>query len=453
MKIIVGGAGSVGRSIISYLSRSDNDIVVIDTVQERLDEIAKEFDVQPVLGSVSRPDILEKVGAENADILIATTDNDEVNLVACQVAYTLFNVKKKIARVDSEYFLSPLWNTLYNDKSLPVDLVFSPDQEIASRILELLNVPGAKEAYSFADGNVELVCFKCVNECSLYQFNVSEIYENYKDLHFAVVQILRDGVHFFAKDDEKIRLGDEVYVLALKEEIDTVMHAFNVLSKPAENIVLFGGNAISYDIARHLEENDNFNTLKIVTNDIEAARRMSTGLNNTAVIYGEMMSDVILSDAQLSEADAAISVTGLDKDNLLLALLAQKSGVNTTVSLVNSRMYDNLTSQISGNIIIDRSSVTISKILSDIRHVHLLNAYPLGRGFAEIWELKLKEDSLLEGKKIQDITLPEKCKVVGIERGKKLLFPQSNTTLELNDVLIVIVSPNGINKAERALKI
>ena len=134
MKIIVGGAGCVGRSIISYLSRADNDIVVIDIDQDRLDEIAKEFDVQPVLGSVSRPDILEKVGAENADILIAATNNDEVNLVACQVAYTLFKIKKKIARVDSEYFLSPLWNTLYNDKNLPVDLVISPDQEISSRI-------------------------------------------------------------------------------------------------------------------------------------------------------------------------------------------------------------------------------------------------------------------------------------------------------------------------------
>ena len=166
-----------------------------------------------------------------------------------------------------------------------------------------------------------------------------------------------------------------------------------------------------------------------------------------------MMSDVILADAQLEKADMAISVTSLDKDNLLLSLLAQKSGVNTTVSLVNSRVYDNLTNQIADNIIIDRSTVTISKILSDIRHVNLLNAYPLGRGFAEVWELKLKEDSLLEGKKIQDIALPAKCKIIGIERGKKLIFPTSDTSIELSDILIVIVAPNGISKTERALKI
>lgn len=453
MKIIVGGAGSVGRSIISYLSRADNDIVVLDTSQERLDEISKEFDVQPVLGSVSRPDILEKVGAGNADILIAATDNDEVNLVACQVAYTLFNVKKKIARVDSEYFLSPLWNTLYNDKNLPVDLVFSPDQEIASRILELLNISGAKEAYSFADGEVELVCFKCSNDCALYQFTISEIYENYKNLNFAIVQIVRGGMHFFAKEDEKVNLGDEVYVLALKEDVEAVAHAFNVLKKSAENIVIFGGNAISYDIARHLEANDNYTAVKIVTNQKEAAHKMSAALNNTVVIYGEMMSDVILSDAQLESADTVVSVTSLDKDNLLLSLIAQKSGVDTAISLVNSRVYDNLTNQIGDNVIIDRSTVTISKILSDIRHVNLLNAYPLGRGFAEVWELKLKEDSLLEGKQIEDIVLPEKCKIVGIERGKKLLFPKNDTRLELSDILIVIVAPTGINKTERALRI
>ncbi len=450
MKIIVGGAGSVGRSIISYLSRADNDIVVVDINQERLDEISKEFDLQPVLGSISRPDIQEKIGANNADILIAATDNDEVNLVACQVAYTLFNVKKKIARVDSEYFLSPLWNMLYNEKSLPVDLVISPDQEIARNILHLLEIPGAKEVYSFGDDNIRLVCLKCFQECSLYQFKISELYENFPQLHFAVVQILRGGVNFFPKPDESIKQGDEVYILAVKDDISEILHAFNLNQRNSENIVIFGGNAISYDIARHLEENDAINSVKIITNNINAARQMSEHLNKSAVIYGEMMSDVILNDANLSKTDTTISVTSLDKDNLLLSLLAQYNGVSSTMALVNSRMYDNLTSHISDNILIDRSTVTISKILQDIREVNILNAYSLGRGFAEVWELKLKKDTMLEGKALKDITLPEKCRVIGIERDKKLLFPTVETLLELDDVLIILVAPNSIKKVETA---
>ncbi|MBR1916080.1 MAG: Trk system potassium transporter TrkA [Alphaproteobacteria bacterium] len=453
MKIIVGGAGSVGRSIISYLSRADNDIVVIDTNQERLDEISKEFDVQPVLGSVSRPDIQESVGAENADILIAATDNDEVNLVACQVAYTLFNVKKKIARIDSEYFLSPLWNMLYNDKSLPVDLVISPDQSIAQNILNIVSIPGTREVYPFEDGKIVLIAFKCAEKCPLYQFNISELYQNFADLHFSIVQIMRDGVFFYPKEDETIRPTDEIYLLTFKKEAAKILKAFDVAEMPYENVVLFGGNAISSSLASQMENDDNITSLKIITNQFNSAQKMSEDLNKAIVIYGEMMSDVILSDAHLERADITISVTSQDKDNLLLSLLAKSSNVKTTLSLVNSQMYDNLTNKIQDNIIIDRSTITISKILQDIRHVNLLNAYSLGRGFAEIWELKLKTDTMLEGKKISEIVLPEKCKILAVLRKNELIFELKDTTIELDDILFIIVSPNGIKRTETVLSI
>ena len=453
MKIIVGGAGSVGRSIISYLSRADNDIVVIDTNQERLDEISKEFDVQPVLGSVSRPDIQESVGAENADILIAATDNDEVNLVACQVAYTLFNVKKKIARIDSEYFLSPLWNMLYNDKSLPVDLVISPDQSIAQNILNIVSIPGTREVYPFEDGKIVLIAFKCAEKCPLYQFNISELYQNFADLHFSIVQIMRDGVFFYPKEDETIRPTDEIYLLTFKKEAAKILKAFDVAEMPYENVVLFGGNAISSSLASQMENDDNITSLKIITNQFNSAQKMSEDLNKAILIYGEMMSDVILSDAHLERADITISVTSQDKDKLLLSLLTKSSTVKTTVSLVNSQMYDNLTNKIQDNIIIDRSTITISKILQDIRHVNLLNAYSLGRGFAEIWELKLKTDTMLEGKKISEIVLPEKCKILAVLRKNELIFELKDTIIELDDILFIIVSPNGIKRTETVLSI
>ena len=452
MKIIVGGAGNVGRSIISYLSRASNDIIVLDTDQSRLDEISKEFDIQPVLGSVSRPDILEKVGAQTADILIAATNNDEVNLVACQVAYTLFNIKKKIARVDSEYFLSPLWNTLYNEKSLPVDLVISPDQEIAHHILALLSVPSAKEVYTFNNGRFVLFSFQCDSECPLYQFSINELYENYKEIPFNVVQIIRNGTNFFPKDSEHICKGDNVYILTQKENVPQILRIFNVTEKTHDNVIIFGGNAIAYDIAHHLEDDENISSIKIITANLDAAQQLSEALNKSVVIHGEMMSDVILSDANLSKADITISVTGQDKDNLLLSLLAQHNGVTSTVSLVNSRIYDNLTEHIGNNIIVDRSTVTISKILCDIRKPNLINAYSLGRGFAEVWEFKLKNDTLLEGKTIKSLNLPEKCKVIGIERQNQLIIATDETSLELDDIILVLVSPNSIKKTENIFK-
>ncbi|MBQ8870358.1 MAG: Trk system potassium transporter TrkA [Alphaproteobacteria bacterium] len=449
MKIIVGGAGSVGRSIIGYLSRANNDIVVVDINQEKLNEISREFDVQPVLGSISHPDIQEKIGADTADILISATANDEVNLVACQVAYSLFNVPKRIARIDSEYFLNPMWNILYNEKSLPIDLVISPDNEIAEAILRVIDIPGTKEVYSLADDKVYLVSFKCNSNCQLYNFSISDVYENFKDIRFHIVQILRDGQNFYPKPDEMLKCNDEIYMLAGKGDILSLLHNFGVEQKINENIVIFGGNAIAYDLARKLEENDNIVSCKIITNNTKAAVKLAESLDKTVVIQGEMMSDVILKDAGIDSADITIAVTEQDKDNLLVSLLARHNHICSTVSLVNSRAYDSLIDNIGDNIIIDRSAVTISKILQDIRKAGLSNAYSLGRGFGEIWEIKLKEDQPVTGRKLSDLSIPDRCKIAMIVRDEQILLPDASIVLNQDDIVIMFVSPLGIKKMEQ----
>ena len=449
MKIIVGGAGSVGRSIIGYLSRSNNDIIVVDTRQERLNEISKEFDVQSVLGSISSPDVQEKIGADKSDILIAATSNDEVNLVACQVAYSLFNVPKRIARIGSDCFLNPMWNTLYNEKNLPIDLIISPDNEIAEAILRVIDIPGSKEVYPLADDKLFLVSFKCNNNCQLYNFSIADIYENFKDTSFHILQILRQGQNFYPKPDEVLKCDDEIYLLASRENIISLMHDFGVEQKLNENIVIFGGNAIAYDLAKKLEENDNILSCKIITNNPVAATYLADNLDQTIIISGEMMSDVILKDAGIDSADITIAVTEQDKDNLLVSLLAKHNHICSTVSLVNSRAYDSLIDNIGDNIIIDRSSVTISKILQDIRTVGLSNAYSLGRGFGEIWEIKLKEDQPVTGKKVSDLHLPDKCKLAAIVRKGEPIFSVADEVLNTDDVLIIYVYPFSIKKMEQ----
>ena len=449
MKIIVGGAGSVGRSIIGYLSRSNNDIIVVDTRQERLNEISKEFDVQSVLGSISSPDVQEKIGADKSDILIAATSNDEVNLVACQVAYSLFNVPKRIARIGSDCFLNPMWNTLYNEKNLPIDLIISPDNEIAEAILRVIDIPGSKEVYPLADDKLFLVSFKCNNNCQLYNFSIADIYENFKDTSFHILQILRQGQNFYPKPDEVLKCDDEIYLLASRENIISLMHDFGVEQKLNENIVIFGGNAIAYDLAKKLEENDNILSCKIITNNPVAATYLADNLDQTIIISGEMMSDVILKDAGIDSADITIAVTEQDKDNLLVSLLAKHNHICSTVSLVNSRAYDSLIDNIGDNIIIDRSSVTISKILQDIRTVGLSNAYSLGRGFGEIWEIKLKEEQPVTGKKVSDLHLPDKCKLAAIVRKGEPIFSVADEVLNTDDVLIIYVYPFSIKKMEQ----
>lgn len=449
MKIIVGGAGSVGHSIIGYLSRGSNDIVVVDTNQDRLDKIAREFDVQPVLGSISHPEIQEKIGADKADILIAVTDNDEVNLIACQVGYTLFNIPKKIARIDSEYFLSPLWNTLFNEKSLPIDLIISPDVEIAEAIVRIVDLPGCKEVFPLADNRLLLVSFKCSDHCQLDGFTLEEVYQNFKETSFSILQILRDGLNFYPKPGEALHCGDEIYLLAARTDIINLLHAFGVEQKINENVVIFGGNAIAYDIAKSLEEDDNVLSCRIITNNSRAAQRLADHLDKAVVIQGEMMSDIILKDAGVDKADITIAVTSQDKDNLLVSLLAKYNHICSTVSLVNSRAYDNLIDNIGDNIIIDRSSVTISKILQDIRKANLLNAYSLGRGFGEIWELKISDDSSLPGRKISEVNLPEKCRIAAIINDEKIIFPRGNEIINEHDIFIILVAPTAIKRMEQ----
>ena len=450
MKILIGGAGNVGRSIVDYLSQANNDIIVVDTNKDHLDEIAKEFDVQTIVGSISHPGIMEKIGAKDADILIAVTDNDEVNLVACQVAHTLFQISKKIARVDSEYFLNPLWNTLYSDRNLPVDLVISPDIEIAKAILNLIEIPGTTAAYPLVDEKLFLLSFKCSEKCPLINTEISEIKKYYNS---PVMHIIRDKKSFFAKPNEIIRADDEIFILVERDKIFDTLHDFGIIAKQNENLVIFGGNAISYYIANVLEKDDSIASCKIIEDDSRIAQDLAESLNSTQIIRGEMMSDVILDEAEIKNADISVAVTEYDKDNLLASLIAKKVGVSHTLSLVNSRAFDSLIDSEEDNVIVDRSLITTSAMLQDIRKAKINNAYCLKRGMGEVWEVRIDSDSFNLGKRIEDIGLPEKCKVGAIYRNEEIIYPKSDDRIEDKDILIVFVSPTAMRKAEEIFRL
>ena len=450
MKILIGGAGNVGRSIVDYLSQADNDIIVVDTDRERLDNIAKEFDVQTMLGSISHPGVQEKIGAKDADILIAVTNDDEVNLVACQVAYSLFQVPKKIARVESEYFLNPLWNTLYSDRNLPVDLVISPDIEIAKNILNLLEFPGTTAVFPLVDSKLYLIGFKCDKACPLINTEINEIKQYYNS---PVIHIIRDDKSFFAKPNETIHANDEIFVLVEKDNVIDTLHDFGVSIKPFENLVIFGGNAISYCIASSIEKDDTITNCKIVEDDKEIAQDLAENLNDIQIIKGEMMSDVILDEVQIKDADISVAITENDKDNLLASMVARKSGVPYTVSLVNSRAYDNLIDNGGENVIIERSLITTSAMLQDLRKAKINDAYCLRRGMGEVWEVRIDKDSLNTGKTIQELNLPDKCKVSAIYRNDEIIYNISDIIIEEGDILILFVSSQAMRKAEEIFKI
>ncbi len=451
MKIIVCGAGSVGRSIVAYLSRGSNDIIVIDTDFHKLDEISKEWDIQPIKGSSSHPDILEKAGARSADMIIAATNCDEVNLVTCQVAHSLFNIPKKIARIDSSSFLAPQWNMLYNEENIPVDLVISPEIEIGKAILEVLKIPGTSEVLTLAGKKVYLLAFRCQNNCPLIQTPLVHLEHLAPELDINIVSIVRNGRSFIPRGRDIINPGDEIYFLVAADKIADTIRNFGMERTPNEKIIIFGGSLISEYIASRLEQDDNIQSVKIIDEDEESARYLADTLEDTVVIHGEMMSDVILNEAGLPSADAAIAVTSHDKDNLLASLLAKKRGVSSAISLVNSRAYDNLIDNVSDNILIDRSSVTISSILQELRRARLTDAYSLGRGFGELWEIRVDADSLIADRTVAEIGLPKTSLIGAVCRDETVIFPSSSEKIEAGDLLIVFVSTQDIRKVERLL--
>ncbi len=447
MKIIVCGAGQIGKSAVSYLVKGNNDIIVIDDNQCNLDDVSKEFDVLPVLGKPSHPDVLERAGAQDCDMILALTESDEVNMIICQLAYTLFAIPKKIASVNSETFTDPLWGMLYNDNHVPVDLLISPNIDIAEQILKILQYPGSCGILPVFNEKYYILTLNINENCPLLNIPLVQL-SRQEGLNIGFINIIRNNISFLPDMYDVIQNNDQINILVEAEKVYNAISAFG-LEKPAnERLVIFGGNEISEYMGSKIEDDDTVISSRLVEENLDKARALARKLNQTVVIHGEMMSDVILKEADLSHADAAIAVTDNDKDNLLASLLASKSGVGTTISVINTPSYNNLMFSNTDNILIDRSSVTISNMLKEIRRAKLREAYSIARGMGEIWEIKLADEVNYCHKKIGELNLPKTCRVVALLRGEELIYPDPTSKLEVNDLLLIYVDSSMIKQTE-----
>lgn len=449
MKIIVCGAGRIGKNIVSYLSYGNNDISVIDNDQQKLDEMAKEWDVMPVLGNASHPEILEKAGAEEADMILALTNSDEVNMIACQVADFIFHVKKKIARIDSEEFLDPLWCDLYNTNHINIDLIIFPDMEIAEAIYSIIKISGASSVMPLANKKLYLLSVRCHEQCPLIKTSIENIERIAPEIKISPVSVVRNGKNFIPTKEFCLENGDELYFLVEESEIEEALHNFGADRPSNEKVVIFGGNKISLYLAQKLEEDDNIISTKIIEEDKQQANYLARQLEHTTIIYGEMLSDVILEEADVEASDVTISTTLKDKDNLLASLIAKRNGAHSTISLVNSNAYNNLVSNMHDSIIVDSSSVTISGILKELRKAKITKAWSLGRGFGEVWEIEIDSESLISDKKIVELELPENSKICAILREENIIFPEIYEKIREGDKLIVYCASKAIKKVEK----
>ena len=447
MKIIVCGAGNVGKSIVSYLVLGNNDIIIIDNNSNKLNAISKEFDIQPILGSASHPEVLEKAGAENADMIIAVTDNDEVNMIACEIGAILFNIPKKIARINSQDFLNPLWSGLFSSKNIAVDLIISPAISIANEIKSLLKIPGMSVVTPLMKNSVYVLGCRCTKDSALKDISIRQL-SNIVPQLINPFCVIHKGSSFIPSPEYKIQKGDVVYFTTPVKDADIVVREMGMEKSAVEKIIIFGGNDVSQYLASELEKNDNIQTCKIVDDNPDATHKLAKTLQNTVVIQGDMMSNAIQEEAGIDTCDATIAVLPHDKDNLLISLLAKQKNVNLSLALTNAPTYNNFMEDISDSIMIDSSAVIISGILQELRKARMRDAYSLGHNFGEIWEILLSEDNINVGQKINNIDLPATCKICAINRKDTIMFPDENTILEENDILVVYVGTKSIKKAE-----
>lgn len=448
MKIIVGGAGNVGKSIVAYLSRGNNDVTVIDEDERKLNEVAREWDIMPVLGSVAHPDILQKAEAGKTDLLIAATDSDEVNMVACQAAYSLFDIPRKVARLSARVYHKAAWGKLFGEHDVPVDLALSPEFEIAAAIRRALQYPGISGLYPFAGRKLMLLSFRCPKKSPLLQIPLDHLERADPDLHIAVINIIRNGRGFIPGADDTFHAGDEINLLAAADDIEDVIHSFGLERKDNERVLIFGGGSITAYLAEALEDDDGI-SCRVIDEDPQSAAQLAEYLNNTAVFSGSVMSDMVLSEAGIADTDAAVAVTGEDKDNIIAAMIARKNGVENTFALVNSRSANTQMINVGDNILVDRTTITISAILKELRKVRLNNACTLGLS-GEVWEIAVDGNSTLIGSTFAQLGLPKESRVCAlIRKGETMLLPGEGEHIEEGDVLVFFTAPASIRRAEK----
>jgi len=450
MKIIICGAGQVGTSIAAQLSDEHNDIIVIDHSTELTARISDTLDVKVVTGVASHPDVLEAAGADDADIVIAVTNSDEVNMVICQVAHALFRVPTKIARIRNQNYLKPSWRELYQHGNLAIDVIISPEIEVARVIKERLHAPGAIDMLSFADGIIKVMAIRCTPDCTVLNLPIHKIQRNFAGLDMSIVAIIRNNQLIMPTANDELLLNDEVYFAINSDDIPQVMDIFGYAEKEALRLVIVGGGNIGFFLAKLLEAENSSQSVKIIEVNKERAEFITEQLEKTTVLHGSALEQSILDEANISRAETIIAVTNDDKINILSSLLAKRSGCNRAITLINnSGAYGPLVASLGVDVVVNPRETTVSGILSHTRTGRICSIHTIGNGKAELMEAEVVNGLPIIGKTIADLDMPGEMRIVAIGRQNNVIIPDADTVISMGDRIIILCATHMAKKIEK----
>lgn len=449
MKIIVCGGGQVGLSLIRYLSTHDNDVTVIDQSEAVINHISRTLDVRSLQGFASYPDVLARAGLGEADMIIAVTLSDEVNMVACQIAHSLFNVPLKIARIRSKSYLNPELGSLFHSDRIPIDLVISPELEVARSINRGLAIPGAFEVIPFADKALQLVGIRCKGKIPLLNTPLRLLGSLFPQLELNVLFIVRNDTGFIPLGVDQLQTDDEVYLLIPQEKLQYALEAFGFIEQPSQRLLILGGGNVGLFLAEEVEAHHPSISVMLVENNKERATYVANQLSQTVVLHGDALDREILREANATMADKVVAVTADDKVNILASLLAKRMGTLQAMALINSTSYSNIVNSLGIDSIISPQSLTASSILQYIHKGRIRALHSLRDNLGEIIEAEALTTSNVLGKTVGEINIPRSLMIGAIVRDDQILIPREDTVIKVHDRVVLIVTNDAIKKFEK----
>jgi trk system potassium uptake protein TrkA len=453
MRVVICGAGQVGYGIAEKLAAEQNDVSVIDSSPRLINAIRDTLDVRGFVGHGAHPDTLAQAGADQADMLIAVTLYDEVNMVACQVAHSLFNVPTKVARVRAQSYLRSHWSDLFSRDHMPIDVIISPEIEVGEMVLRRLALPGAVETVRFADDNVVVVGVMCREDCPVVNTPLRQLTELFPDLGAVVTGVFRGNHLFVPKSSDSLLENDLVYVAARRDNVRRTLAIFGHEEPEANRVVIAGGGNIGHYVARMLEQRQATAKVKIIEHSRERALGIADSLKRSVILHGSALDQTILLEADIQDADTLIAVTNEDEVNILSCVMAKKLGCKRNLSLINNPSYPAFTHALGIDAFVNPRQVTISKILQHVRRGRIRGVHALQNGAAEVIEAEALETSPLVGKPLRDIDLPDGIRVGAIFRDGAVITPNGDTIIRAHDRCVLFAIAERVRQVEQMFRV
>lgn len=453
MKVIVCGAGRVGFNIAKQLAAEHIDVTVIDRSEALVRKISDSLDVQAMTGYASYPDMLERAGAAEADMIIAVTQNDEVNMVACQVAHSLFNTPVKVARVRAQNYLNPQWLDLFSRDHMPIDVIISPEIEVARSVLRRLELPGAFESVPFVDELVRLVGVGLDENCPVVNTPLRQLIELFPDFGIVIVGVVRDGRLRVPHGDDQMLVGDQVYFTAAEDNVRRALQIFGHEEQLARRIIILGAGNIGRFVALDLEQNHPGVRVKMIENNKERAEAAADQLSRTVVLHGDALDLEMLREANIADTETIVALTNDDETNILASVLAKQGGCQRAIALINNPGYWPLMRSLGINAFIDPRAMTVSKILQHVRRGRIRGLYSMFEGAAEVLEAEALETATLIGIPLREARIPRGIQIGAVVRGGKVIIPRGDTAIQPGDRVVIFALAEMVKAVEKMFRV